>query len=160
MDTPWLHVYTAHKLSLIQQRTFRLASELTASKWLSVRSLALEAFLVDGSREKEARLKLYTPAVTYIKVRRGRSRGFTFLALKRSSGLENVIRSLPGGRLGRRREAKHQSLGIVGHAVDAAAQRKHLTGGLKTRPHPTRGLRLWKTQPQPLRCSEQGGQGE
>lgn len=86
MDTPWLHVYTAHKLSLLQQRTLRLTSELTASKWLSVRNLVLEAFLVDGSREKEARLRLYTPAVTYIKVRRGRSRGSPFLVLKRSSG--------------------------------------------------------------------------
>lgn len=160
MDTPWLHVYTAHKLSLLQQRTFRLTSELTTSKWLSVRNLLLEAFLVDGSREKEARLKLYTPAVTYIKVRRARLRGFTFLVFKRSSGLENVICSLPGGRLGRRREAKYQSLGIVGHAVDAADQRKHLSGGLETKPHPTRGLRLWKTQPQSLRRSEQRGQGE
>ncbi|XP_056913419.1 uncharacterized protein LOC130539234 isoform X1 [Takifugu flavidus] len=67
MDSPWLHVYTAHKLSLLQQRTFRLTSELTASKWLSVRHLLLEAFLVDGDREKEARLKIYTPAVTYIR---------------------------------------------------------------------------------------------
>lgn len=71
MDSPWLHVYTAHKLSLLQQHTFRLTSELTASKWLSVRHLLLEAFLVDGDREKEARLKIYTPAVTYIRVRRG-----------------------------------------------------------------------------------------
>lgn len=71
MDSPWLHVYTAHKLSLLQQRTFRLTSELTASKWLSVRHLLMEASLVDGDREKEARLRIYTPAVTYIRVRRG-----------------------------------------------------------------------------------------
>lgn len=74
MDTPWLHVYTAHKLSHLQQRTFRLTSELTVSKWLSIRHLLLEAFLMDGAREKEARLKVYTPAVTYIRVRR-RGRG-------------------------------------------------------------------------------------
>lgn len=71
MDTPWLHIYTAHKLSHLQQRTFRLTSELTVSKWLSIRNLLLEAFLMDGGREKEARLKVYTPAVTYIRVRRG-----------------------------------------------------------------------------------------
>lgn len=71
MDTPWLHVYAAHKLSQLQQRTFRLTSELTVSKWLSIRNLLLEAFLLDGGREKEARLKVYTPAVTYIRVRRG-----------------------------------------------------------------------------------------
>lgn len=71
MDTPWLHVYTAHKLSQLQQRTFRLTSELTVSKWLSLRNLLLEALLMDGAREKEARLKVSTPAVTYIRVRRG-----------------------------------------------------------------------------------------
>lgn len=71
MDSPWLHVHTAHKLSQLQQRTARLTSELTVSKWLSIRSLLLEAFLMDAGREKEARLKVYTPAVTYIKVRNG-----------------------------------------------------------------------------------------
>lgn len=71
MDTPWLHVYTAHKLSQLQQRTFRLTSELSVSKWLSIRNLLLEAFLLDGGREKEVRLKVYTPAVTYIRVRSG-----------------------------------------------------------------------------------------
>lgn len=74
MDSPWLHVHTAHKLSQLQQRTARLTSELTVSKWLSVRNLLLEAFLMDAGREKEARLKVYTPAVTYIKVRNGGGR--------------------------------------------------------------------------------------
>lgn len=71
---PWLHVYTAHKLSQLQRRTFRLTSELAVSKWLSIRNLHLEAFLMDGGGEKEARLKLYTPAVTYVRVRRSRRR--------------------------------------------------------------------------------------
>lgn len=128
MDSPWLHVYTAHKLSLLQQRTFRLTSELTASKWLSVRHLLLEAFLVDGDREKEARLKLYTPAVTYVRVR-----SVTFLAavvFKRSSRWEDIACSLPGGRVGHRGEAKRESFRILGHAVDAAAERERLSGEL------------------------------
>lgn len=128
MDSPWLHVYTAHKLSLLPQRTFRLTSELTASKWLSVRHLLLEAFLVDGDREKEARLKLYTPAVTYVRVR-----SVTFLAavvFKRSSRWEDIACSLPGGRVGHRGEAKRESFRILGHAVDAAAERERLSGEL------------------------------
>lgn len=72
MDSPWLHVHTAHKLSQLQQRTARLTSQLTVGKWLSIRNLLLEAFLMDTGREKEARLKVYTPAVTYIKVRNER----------------------------------------------------------------------------------------
>lgn len=71
VDTPWLRVYTAHKLSQLQQRALRLTSELTASGWMSVRNLLLEAFLMDGAREKEARMRLYTPAVTYVRVRGG-----------------------------------------------------------------------------------------
>uniref|UniRef100_UPI0037E98E19 uncharacterized protein n=1 Tax=Semicossyphus pulcher TaxID=241346 RepID=UPI0037E98E19 len=66
MDTPWLYIYTAHKLSQQQHHTLQLTSELTASKWLSVRNLLLEGFYRDRGREKEARLQLYTPAVTFI----------------------------------------------------------------------------------------------
>ncbi|XP_041659525.1 uncharacterized protein LOC121520216 [Cheilinus undulatus] len=67
MDTPWLYIYTSHKLSQPQHHTLHLTSELTASKWLSVRNLLLEAFYRDRGREREARLQLYTPAVTYIR---------------------------------------------------------------------------------------------
>lgn len=79
MDSPWLHVHTAHKLSQLQQRTARLTSQLTVGKWLSIRNLLLEAFLMDAGREKEARLKVHTPAVTYIKVRNGRWGGRVLL---------------------------------------------------------------------------------
>ncbi|XP_034558150.1 uncharacterized protein LOC117826305 [Notolabrus celidotus] len=68
MDTPWLYIYTSHKLSQQQLHTLQLTSELTASKWLTVRSLQLEGFYRDRGREKEARLQLFTPAVTYIQV--------------------------------------------------------------------------------------------
>lgn len=69
MDTPWLYLYTTHKLSQLQTHTLQLSSELTARKWLTIRNLLLEGFYRDRGREKEARLKLYTPAVTYIQVR-------------------------------------------------------------------------------------------
>ncbi|XP_037642433.1 uncharacterized protein LOC119498040 [Sebastes umbrosus] len=66
MDTPWLYIYTAHKLSQQQRHTLQLTSELTASKWLTIRNLMLEGFYRDRGREREARLELYTPAATYI----------------------------------------------------------------------------------------------
>lgn len=70
MDTPWLYIYNAHKLSQQQHHTLQLTSELTASKWLTIRNLVLEAFYKDRGREREARLELYTPAVIYLQVRR------------------------------------------------------------------------------------------
>ena len=68
MDTPWLYVSMAHKLSRPQSHTLQLSAELSARKWLSVRGLALEALLKDSGREREARLHLYTPTLTYVKV--------------------------------------------------------------------------------------------
>ncbi|XP_045070322.1 uncharacterized protein LOC121534786 [Coregonus clupeaformis] len=67
MDTPWLYVYTTHKLSQPQRHTYQLTSELTARKWLTVRDLVLEGYYRDRSKDREARLHLYTPAVTYLK---------------------------------------------------------------------------------------------
>ena len=61
MDTPWLYIYTTHKLSQPQRHTLQLTSELTARKWLTLRSLALEGLYTARSREREARLHLYTP---------------------------------------------------------------------------------------------------
>ncbi|XP_070830189.1 uncharacterized protein [Chaetodon trifascialis] len=66
MDTPWLYLYTGHKLTQHQRHTLQLTSELTASKWLTIRNLLLEGLYRDRGREKEARLKLYTPSVTYV----------------------------------------------------------------------------------------------
>ena len=68
MDTPWLYIYTSHKLSQQQRHTLQLTSELTASKWLTIRNLILEAFYRDRGREREARLELYTPSVIYLQV--------------------------------------------------------------------------------------------
>ncbi|XP_037837860.1 uncharacterized protein LOC108248532 [Kryptolebias marmoratus] len=66
MDTPWLYIYTTHKLSWLQRHTLHLTSELTASKSLSVRNLVLQGFYRDRNKEKEARLEIYTPAVSYL----------------------------------------------------------------------------------------------
>ncbi|XP_039672137.1 uncharacterized protein LOC120568593 [Perca fluviatilis] len=66
MDTPWLYIYTAHKLSQHQHHTLQLTSELTASKWLTIPNLMLEGFYRDRGRERETRLELYTSAATYI----------------------------------------------------------------------------------------------
>ncbi|KAJ3594613.1 hypothetical protein NHX12_003920 [Muraenolepis orangiensis] len=67
MDTPWLYVFMAQALSRPQSHTLQLSAELTARRWLSIRGLALEALYKDRGWEKEARLHLYTPALTYVK---------------------------------------------------------------------------------------------
>ncbi|KAK2822136.1 hypothetical protein Q5P01_022201 [Channa striata] len=66
MDTPWLYIYTTHRLNQLQHQTLQLTSELTVSKWLTVHNLILEGFYRDRGRDREARLELYTPAVTYL----------------------------------------------------------------------------------------------
>ncbi|XP_030607400.1 uncharacterized protein LOC115795564 [Archocentrus centrarchus] len=66
MDTPLLYIYAAHKLNQLQSHTLQLTSELTASKWMTIRNLVLEGYYKDRGREKEARLELYTPAITYL----------------------------------------------------------------------------------------------
>ncbi|MBN3298501.1 YP015 protein, partial [Amia calva] len=68
MDTPWLYLYTAHKLSQPQRRAYQLSTEITARKWINIRSLVLEGFCRARGREREGRLHLYTPTVTYFKV--------------------------------------------------------------------------------------------
>ncbi|KAM8838905.1 uncharacterized protein ACB058_015501 isoform 2-T2 [Synchiropus picturatus] len=68
MDTPWLYIYTTHVLSQHQHHSLQLTSELTFSKWITLRNLHLEGVFRDRGREKEARLKLYTPTATYIQV--------------------------------------------------------------------------------------------
>lgn len=69
MDTPWLYVYTTYKLGWLQLHTLHLTLELTASKWLTVRDLVLQGFYRERSQEKEARLEIYTPAVSYLQVK-------------------------------------------------------------------------------------------
>ncbi|XP_077415011.1 uncharacterized protein LOC144044458 isoform X2 [Vanacampus margaritifer] len=68
MDNPWLYIYTTHKLSQHHRHTLQLNSEFTANKWVTIRNLILEASYRDRGREKEARVKLHTPAVTFLQV--------------------------------------------------------------------------------------------
>ncbi|XP_035276169.1 uncharacterized protein LOC118228818 isoform X3 [Anguilla anguilla] len=67
MDTPWLYVYTAHKLSQPQRRAFHFKSEITTRKLVNLRNLAVEGFYREKSKEREGLLHLYTPAGTYLK---------------------------------------------------------------------------------------------
>ncbi|XP_063076045.1 uncharacterized protein LOC134466078 [Engraulis encrasicolus] len=67
MDTPWLYVLCAHKLNQLQRGTVEFSSELTTRKLVSIQGLSLEGLYRDRRGEKEARLQLSTPAVTYLK---------------------------------------------------------------------------------------------
>ncbi|NWV57288.1 YP015 protein, partial [Daphoenositta chrysoptera] len=66
IDTPWLHVYTAHKLHQPQHSAYLLTSELTTGKALSIKDLVLELFYKDQGTEKEGKVHIYTPATTYL----------------------------------------------------------------------------------------------
>ncbi|KAL0966760.1 hypothetical protein UPYG_G00299790 [Umbra pygmaea] len=67
MDTPWLYLYTTHKLRQPQRQTYQLTSELTARKWLNIPNLLLDGYYRNRSKDIEARLHLHTPTVTYLK---------------------------------------------------------------------------------------------
>ncbi|NWI07170.1 YP015 protein, partial [Tichodroma muraria] len=66
IDTPWLYLYTAHKLHQPQHSAYVLTSELTAGKALSIKDLVLELFYRDQGNEKEGKVHIYTPATTYL----------------------------------------------------------------------------------------------
>ncbi|KAB5579798.1 hypothetical protein PHYPO_G00199100 [Pangasianodon hypophthalmus] len=68
MDTPWLYVYTAHKLSQLQHGTTQLTSEITTRKLVAIRNLVLDGLYRERGRDREGHLYLFTPTVTYIKV--------------------------------------------------------------------------------------------
>uniref|UniRef100_A0AAV2JUM6 Vitellogenin n=1 Tax=Knipowitschia caucasica TaxID=637954 RepID=A0AAV2JUM6_KNICA len=66
MDTPWVYIYTSHKLSRQQPHTLQFTSELSCRKWLSVRHLLLEALYRQRGRETEAWVHVHSPDVTYL----------------------------------------------------------------------------------------------
>ncbi|NWT89630.1 YP015 protein, partial [Lanius ludovicianus] len=66
IDTPWLYLYTAHKLHQPQHSAYLLTSELTTGKALSIKDLVLELFYKDQGNEKEGKVHIYTPATTYL----------------------------------------------------------------------------------------------
>ncbi|KFQ17957.1 Putative uncharacterized protein LOC400499, partial [Merops nubicus] len=66
LDTPWLYLYTAHKLHQPQHSAYLLTGELTTGKVLSIKNLLVELFYKDGGNEKEGKVHVYTPATTYL----------------------------------------------------------------------------------------------
>ncbi|NWH76853.1 YP015 protein, partial [Piaya cayana] len=66
VDTPWIYLYTAHKLHQPQQSTYLLTVELTAGKALTIKNLIAELFYKDQGNEKEGKVGIYTPATTYL----------------------------------------------------------------------------------------------
>ncbi|XP_057891811.1 uncharacterized protein LOC131090453 [Melospiza georgiana] len=66
IDTPWLYLYTAHKLHQPQHSAYLLTSQLTAARALSIKDLILELFYKDQGNEKEGKVHIYTPATTYL----------------------------------------------------------------------------------------------
>ncbi|XP_025917655.1 uncharacterized protein LOC112964145 [Apteryx rowi] len=66
MDTPWLYLYAAHKLTQPQRSAYLLTMELTAGKIVSIKNLVVELFCKDQGNEKEGKIHIYTPATTYL----------------------------------------------------------------------------------------------
>ncbi|XP_071300797.1 uncharacterized protein [Agelaius tricolor] len=66
IDTPWLYLYTAHKLHQPQHSAYSLTSQLTAARALSIKDLVLDLFYKDQGNEKEGKVHIYTPATTYL----------------------------------------------------------------------------------------------
>ncbi|NWR69571.1 YP015 protein, partial [Centropus unirufus] len=66
VDTPWVYLYTAHKLHQPQHSAYWLTMELTTGKALSIKNLIAELFYSDQGNEKEGKVHIYTPATTYL----------------------------------------------------------------------------------------------
>ncbi|XP_063790370.1 uncharacterized protein LOC134945174 [Pseudophryne corroboree] len=67
MDTPWLYLYSALKLHQPQRHAYQTIVEVSAGKALSVKNLVLEMFHKDTGSEKEGRIHIHTPTVTYLR---------------------------------------------------------------------------------------------
>lgn len=68
MDTPWLYVYMALKLSQLQHGMSHFTSEITTRKMVTIHSLILDGLYRERGRDREAHLYLFTPTVSYLKV--------------------------------------------------------------------------------------------
>ncbi|KAM4632572.1 uncharacterized protein O3C94_019109 [Discoglossus pictus] len=66
-DTPWLYLYSALKLHQPQLSTYQTTLELTTGKALSIKNLVLDVSYKDKGSEKEGRVHLHTPTVTYLR---------------------------------------------------------------------------------------------
>ncbi|RMC17771.1 hypothetical protein DUI87_05436 [Hirundo rustica rustica] len=89
MDTPWLYLYTAHKLHQPQHSAYLLTSELTAGKALSIKDLVLELFYNDQGNEKEGKVHIYTPATTYLQLEFPQAMGLSGELFSRQTKLEH-----------------------------------------------------------------------
>lgn len=130
MDTPWLNIFSSHKVSRLQPHTVQLTSELTASKWLTIHDLLLEGLYRERGREKEARLKLYTPAISYVQVQRLSfflTSGLCWTESSSGTASELHLCNLPGRRVGRRGQAQLESRRLFEHTVDPTHRGRHLT---------------------------------
>ncbi|XP_076828214.1 apolipophorins [Brachyhypopomus gauderio] len=67
MDTPWLYVHVAHKLTQPQYGATRFTSDITTRKWITIHNLVMEGLFRERSRDVEGQLHVFTPAVTYLK---------------------------------------------------------------------------------------------
>ncbi|XP_051722649.1 uncharacterized protein LOC127497907 isoform X1 [Ctenopharyngodon idella] len=68
MDSPWLYVYIAQKLTQPQRGITQFSSEVTTRKLVNIRSVTLEGFFKDRGKEHQGQLQIFTPTVSYIKV--------------------------------------------------------------------------------------------
>lgn len=68
MDTPWLYLYTSHKLHQPQHSAYLSTVELTAGKAISIKNLVVEMFCKNKGNEKEGKIHVYTPTATYLRV--------------------------------------------------------------------------------------------
>ncbi|KAK3567891.1 hypothetical protein QTP86_027307 [Hemibagrus guttatus] len=68
MDTPWMYVYMAHKLSQLQHGTSQFTSEITTRKMITISNLIVDGLYRERGRDRDGHLYIFTPTVTYMKV--------------------------------------------------------------------------------------------
>ncbi|XP_056662125.1 uncharacterized protein LOC103099164 isoform X1 [Monodelphis domestica] len=67
LDTPWLLLSLAHRLHQPHRAMYQATWELTAGKALSIRNLVVELSCKDKVRDKEGKIRIYTPTTTYLR---------------------------------------------------------------------------------------------
>ncbi|XP_053550240.1 uncharacterized protein LOC128641740 [Bombina bombina] len=67
-DTPWLYLYSGLKLNQLKHNSYQTTLDLTTGKALTIKNLLLDAFYKDNGSEKEGRIHIHTPTVTYLRV--------------------------------------------------------------------------------------------
>ncbi|XP_031801299.1 uncharacterized protein LOC100916970 [Sarcophilus harrisii] len=67
LDTPWLLLSLAHRLHQPHRSMYQAIWELTAGKALSIKNLVVELSCKDKIQNKEGKIHIYTPTITYLK---------------------------------------------------------------------------------------------